>query len=438
LAKKTKSTKPAREYSRRQLSKLQRQKRRQRFIFIGGITIIVAVVVIVIAGWVFTDYIPWHQTVMKINDTNVSMRYYVDSLKLAYLSAKNQNQDTSLAQLLYSLPDQIQKDELIKQAAEKLGITVSDKEATDALKNVGAPVNDSNVKIEKTQMVLDKLRSNYFGPQVPESDNQVNAMMMMLESDSQAQEIRQRLLNGENFTTLAPEFALNYYSKNVNNGDFGWHPEDILMLQTGTSIPLDYAFSGDIGSLSQPLSDNETYKQLGYWLLKVNGIKPATANMSASANVSGVLLSSEEQAEEIRARLEAGEDLGPIADQYSGYSTSKENHGEMNFIPESDSGNVTAAFNSYVFNPDTQLGVWSEPIQEPELWTQGGSWLVQINDRSDNRTLSTDDRNTLIENMLNDWVSAIQSDSTNNIENLLTDELQQWAIIHAQEELKLT
>jgi hypothetical protein len=426
LAKKKKAEKPQREFTRRQLSHLQKQKRRQRIIFIGGITVIAAVILIVLVGWFMGIYRPLRQTVLKVNDTKFDASYYIDVLEIA---AANQ-QDANMQMLASSVAQQIAQGELMMQGAEKLGITVSDDEIKKTLKDSGAPMSDAYKGLVGAQLLETRLKDKYFGPQVPESDKQVHIMTMLVESERVANEVRNRLQSGDNFTALAGEFAQNYYSKNVNKGDFGWHPEAILKEQLGSLIPIDYAFGAEAGALSSPLYDEEAYMQLGYWLLRVNDRPTAD-----SANVSGLLISSRELAERIKARLEAGEDLGPIADKYSNYSLSKDKHGEMGIIPESE--NISEPFNGYVFNPETELGKWSDPIREDNYWSKSGYWLVKVVDKDDDRKLSTDDRTYLIGKLLNDWLSNLWSDPENKVDDsFLTDELKQWAIDQALQDLQ--
>ena len=80
MAKKKKVEKP-KEYTRRQLSHFQQQKRRQRIIFISGISIIVAIILIILVGWFLGEYRPMHQTVVKINDAEFNVAYYIDLFK---------------------------------------------------------------------------------------------------------------------------------------------------------------------------------------------------------------------------------------------------------------------------------------------------------------------------------------------------------------------
>ena len=425
MAKKKKVEKPQREFTRRQLSHLQKQKRRQRFVFIGGVTVIAAVVLIVLIGWLIGEVLPLHKTVLKVNGTEFDTSYYIDVLKIAGASQP----DSNLQAMAGSVIQQVTQDELVRQAAEKLGITVSDEEVKKRLKDLGAPVSDGYVGFFRGQLLQTRLKDRYFGAQVLESDEQVHAMAMLVESESQALETRNRLQSGDNFTALAEEFAQNYYSKNVNKGDFGWHPEVILKNQLGSVVALDYAFDAEVGALSEPLYDEEIYKQLGYWLIRVNDIPE-----EGSASVSAVFLSSEEEAMEIKARLEAGEELRPIADEYSDYSPSRDKHGELGTIMPEE---ISELFDAYVFSLGVELGKWSEPIRDDAYWTKGGYWLVEVVDKDDDRKLSSEDRTTLIQQLFDDWLNRLWGDPENDVDNsYLTEELGQWAIDRALKDMQ--
>jgi parvulin-like peptidyl-prolyl isomerase len=393
-------------------------------IFYGGVSIIVAVILIVLVGWYIGEYRPLHQTVIAIGDTEFDASYYIDALRIV----GQESTVDSLQSVADSVIKEIEQNELIRQEALILGISINDDEIKESLKDTDITLNDVTLDFIRGEMLVERLKNEYFEAQVPVSDKQVHIMAMMLESERQAREIRDQLQNSENLTSLAEEFALNYYSKNVNKGDFGWHPEVILKEQLGTSIPVEFAFSAEPESLSEPMHDEETYKQLGYWLINVNDIP-----QEGSANVSAVFLSSEEEAEGIKSRLEAGEDLATLAEEYSQYSESKQLKGELGLMFQSD--NISNAFNGYVFNPEVEIGVWSEPIQDDAYWTQGGYWLVKVIDKDDDRELSVEDRDYLIYKMYDDWVSQIWLKHAAEINHTyLTPEVKQWVIEKATED----
>lgn len=425
MAKKKKAAKP-REYTRRQLSHFQKQKRRERIIFISGIAIIAAIVLIVLVGWFNGEYRPLHKTVIKVYDTKINTAYFIDTLEIA-----GKGQEAGKVEAMTdSVVNEIIQDELVRQGAMKFGITVSDDEVKKAVVGSSLSVNDASMGLVRFQLLQSRLKSEHFSSQVPESDNQVYMMAMLVESDSLALEVRDKFISSNNFTALASEYAQNYTSKQ-NKGDYGWHPTTIYVNQLGSSIPVDFAFSVEKGALSPPLPDKDAYKQVGYWLLRVNN-KPD----EGSANVSALLLSNEVEAKDIKARLEAGEELGPIADEYSQYSPSQEGHGELGIMDVSE--NISDAFNGYVVNPKTELGKWSNPIREGSYWTKGGAWLVKVVDKDNDRKLSTEDRSTLIDKAYNDWMSGLWLAAAADIDNSgLTNELKTWAIDRALKELKI-
>jgi hypothetical protein len=424
LAKRRKTEKAPREMTRRQLSAHRRQKRRQRIVLISGIVIVAAIILVVAAGWVTGEYIPMHRTVITVNNAKFTSGDFVEYLEVAALAQQSMGQTPNVSQIATTALQQIPDNELIKQAAAQLGITVTREEAEKALKNANLPVNRGGIIFVESYLLQQKLRTDYFATQVPTSDNQVWSNVMLLESDVNAYKIRAQLEAGENFTALAKENALNYYSKNVNSGDFGWHPLEVLRDQLGSDIPVSYAFSAEVGSLSEPLDDPDVYKQLGYWLIKV--LDPPSAT---SANVDAILVSSEKLANELRPQLEVTDNISPIADNYTQYSLSKARHGHLGKV---DKSTMTAAFNNYVFSDNVTVGDWCQPLPDPDLYTQGGSWLVEVIDKAQNKELTTDDTNYLIGKRLDAWTSDVKSATGNEIKtDALTEDIQQWTIERA-------
>ncbi len=420
MAKKKKAEKPPREYTRRQLSQFKRQQRRQRLITITGIGIIVVVVLMVLFGWYWEMYRPMHQTVIRVYDTEFDMSYYIDLLKIG---GEGQSADY-IQNIADSVIREIEQNELIKRAAAQLNISVSDDEAREQLKGSDIQINDASLDLVRSQMLRDRLYDEYFDAQVPVSDKQVHIMAMLLESESQALEIRTRLQNSENFTELAEEFSLDNYTKN-NKGDVGWHPEGVLAALLGSSVPGEYAFSAEVEVLSQPRYDEEKSKEVGYWLIRVQ-----ERQYEEEAQVQAILLGSEEEAQDVRARLEAGEDLATLAEELSQFEKSQKQKGELGLVGQDE---ISPAFDEYVFNPEVEIGVWSEPIRDETVTTKGCYWLIKVLDRDDDRQLETDDRDYLLSLEYNNWVSKLWIDlSQDDIDDSYLDyEKKAWAIERA-------
>jgi parvulin-like peptidyl-prolyl isomerase len=430
VAKKKKVEKP-REYTRRQLSHYKKQKRRQRIIFFSGIFVIVAIVVIVIVGWYINDYRPLHRTVVEVGESKFNTAYYIDMLKY-YARA---NPSISLEYFESSIPNAIIQAELIRLEAEPLGIIEDDEEIKNMLKDAGQSATDADVAIIRALLLEERLKDEYFGTTVvPESADQVHILAMLVESESVANEARDRLINGEDFSTLVEEYAQNSSSES-NEGDFDWHPASILEDDLGSLIPVDYAFGAEPGDLSPPLSDDEVYKLVGYWLINV--VDRPNDNEST---VQALYLSSQEQALEIKARLEAGDDLAALADEYSQYTASKEAHGELGVMTRTDDTMtvVSTPFDEYVFDPATELGKWSDPIIDTKFSTQGGFWLVKVVEKEDNRPLNDDDRTYLIDQAYYEWQNNIWLQYSADIDISGLEDVLTWAIARAEKELGLT
>ena len=422
---KKKVEKPRREVTKRQLSRWQQQQRRQRIIFGLGTFIIVAVVGILGVGWFIGQYQPMHQTVIIVNDTEFNMGYYVDMLKL---QGRNQPAEY-MPYIADSAVNGIKQNELIKQGALKLGFSVSDKEVNKQLKDSDLPINDALRDLTRTQMLIRKLRDEYFEQEVPVFAEQKHVMAMLLESEQQANESRAKLENGESFAELAGELSLNALSK-AKKGDLGWHPESILTESLGTSIPEGYVFSSEAGVLSLPLYDEEITKEVGYWLIKVLGKNEE----DEEAHVMAMLLGSEEEAEDVRARLEAGEDFATLAEELSQYAESKENGGDLGMVTPDT---ITPAFDEFVFNPELEIEMLSQPIRDETVTTNGGYWLVKVVDEDDNRQIEDDDRDLLKAKALEAWVTSLLFDPENRVDDsYLDEEKKAWAIEQAMKGLR--
>jgi len=420
---KKKSGKPRREVTKRQLSHWQRQKRRQRIVFGSGIFIIVAVLGTIGAGWYITQYQPLHQTVIVVNDTEFDMDYYIKMLKYY-----GEGQPIQYMQFMAdTVAKDIEQNELVRQGAMELGISVSSDEVDEKLKSYDPPLSKDYRDIVGAQVLLDKLRDEYFDKQVPMFAEQRHIMAMFLESESQVTGVKARLEAGEDFAELAGELSLESFSK-TEKGDLGWQPEGFLTRRLGTSALDDYTssicLSCEVEVLSQPIYDEAKAKNVGYWLIKV----VERDEVAQQALVQVILLGSEEETQEVRDRLEAGEDFATLAKEFSQHNESRENEGQLNI---SSPDMVSPAFSEFVFDSEIELGTLSQPIRDDAVTTTGGYWLLKVVDIDDNRQIEDEDRDLLKADALSEWVSSLWDDPENKIESYLDDEKKAWAIAKA-------
>ena len=413
-----------REPTRHQLSHQQQQKRRQRLFLIIGIAVISVVGGILGGGWYKNEYLPMRETVISVNDTDFTMGYYVDILRAQGGVYEQIYGPEQSSYYLQGLPDQverfIQQTELMRQAAVGLGIAVSDAEVTEVFKEGDPSLSQDYRELVRHDLLVQRLLDEHFEQQIPESSEQRHIMAMFLESESQAVSTRASLAEGEDFATLASELSLEKLSPE-GEGDFDWHPVGILSERFGLSVVEDYAFSVEAGTLSQPLYDEERVKEGGYWLAEV--LEKDEDASGELFHVGVMLLGSEEEAQEIRARLEEGEDFATLAEEYSQHEASREDGGDLDWLGPDD---IEPVLEDFILN--SEVGTLSEPVRDDTAATTGGYWLVKVVAEEESRQISDDDREFLKAEVLDDWINSLWDDPNNKFESYLSSAQKAWAL----------
>jgi parvulin-like peptidyl-prolyl isomerase len=420
LAKK-KQEKPRRETTRRQRSHWKRQKRRQRIILGLAILIVVAVLSVVgvgvYKGWYVEDYKPLHETVLEVNGTKFDMEYYTNMLDY-YTRDMSPEYVSFMTDYVVEI---IERNELIRQEATALGITVSNEEVDELMESLALEKKYRDMAV--AQLMLQKMRDEYFEERVPKSADQRHIMAMFLESEAQANEVIARIEDGESFSEIAAELSLDDVTKE-EEGDLGWLPREVLSLMIDNTVLEEYAFDAEVGVLSPPIFDETKEKSVGYWLIEVISIDDSVEPVEAQ--VRRMLLGSEQEALDIIAKLEAGEGFAELAAEFSLDAASNAAGGEITVSPDG----TTTAFDEYVFGEDVELGVLSPPIRDTEGSSTGGYWLIEVVAIEDDRELDDDNRLILKNNALNNWVEGLRDDPDNVIVNNLDEEKKQWAVLY--------
>jgi peptidyl-prolyl cis-trans isomerase D len=134
----------------------------------------------------------------------------------------------------------------------------------DTLKNLQDNIDFSEENLRQIitmQLYQDKVKASVLAElNLPHEEEQVWARHILVSDEKTAQDIRARLENGEDWTTLAAEFSLDTSNKD-NGGDLGWFGRGKMVSEFETA-----AFSLQIGEISQPV---ET--QFGWHLIQVLG-----------------------------------------------------------------------------------------------------------------------------------------------------------------------
>ena len=415
MAKKKREKKP-REVTRRQLSRWQQQRKRERLVRYLGIFIITVILCLLGAGLYITQYQPLYETVITVNDAKFNMKYFINALKYY-----GQGQ-TSMT--LYTMSREVERiivqNELVRQGAMELDITVSSDEVNKELERRDPPLSKDYRDIIRTELLVDTLLDEYFEHQVPVFAEQFHVQAMFLESENQTLEVTERLEAGEDFGELAGELSLDGITKE-QKVDLGWHPKDIAAELLNSPVAEEYAFNSGIGVLSPPLYDEEKIKGVAYWLAKILERKED----SDEVHIQTMQLGSEAEANKAKARLEAGEDFGEVAAELSHLDGAEENRGDVGWVSP---GTLSSVLEEFVFDPQVELETISEVIRDDDTITTGGYWLVKVLGKEDNKEIDEEDRTLLKGKALNEWVTSLWDDPDNKTKSFLGDEKIAWAV----------
>ena len=193
------------------------------------------------------------------------------------------------------------------------------------------------------------------------------------------------------------------------------------MFQSFTPSLGEYAFNSEVGVLSQPVYDAEKAKRVGFWLIEII----EREEEPEGAYIQAILLGSDDEVREVKARVEAGEDFGTLAKELSQFIGAKENGGDLGLILANQS---TEALNAAIFNNNLETGILSEPVRDEMMATKGGYWLVKVLDKADDRLIDETDQELLKTKALSDWILALLDDPQNDVEIYLDDTQKTWAI----------
>ena len=399
MAKKEKRVTPKHAPTKRQLSRWQRQKRIRRIVISVAIVFLVGIASYVVYGYVDSEVRPFREVAIEVNDTPFNMGYYVDMLEAQTRGMEPSN--------VYYQTDwvamYIEDVELMKQGAQNLGISVSSQEIDEKIEEYNIPKNKAYRDIVGAELLTPKLEE-HFASQLSEKMEQAHIRVMLVESESVANDVVAEIEGGGNLTALVEEFSCNPQVE----GDLGWLPRELM------PNPLigDAVFSPEASELSE-IHDDSATKNVGYWLVEVTD-KDEERGIRARA----ILLGSETEAEDVRVQLGSG-NFTALAKEYSQHE-SKDDGGELGWLKQ---GDMTAAFEKVAL--DLPLNEVSEPVKDREVTTKGGYWIVQILEKGEHE-FSEESRERLANEDFVQWLKDFEDSS--KVENHLDESKKLWAV----------
>jgi parvulin-like peptidyl-prolyl isomerase len=379
-----------------------------------SIIIIIAVVVIAgIAGWDinYSQNRPYRQTVMTFNGKTIDMRYFINTAKIYYGTAPP---DTSISQFADFLEQQIERNETIIQGSSLLGIQLDRDDIANDLKIAGKKANREQVDVTMAEKLVVK--------QVPAVQPQYHVQTMLLENEAAAQSAMARVQAGEEFNKVAGEVS-RVPAGLISSSDLGWvtlRQADIVLSSSKFG---DIISGANTGVLNGPVYDDTILKQFGYWVLKSIEKKDATDNTTLSqVHVQGLLVGSEQEAEDVINKLNSGADINELAKQISQLPTANISDAEIGWLTKSpDPGELDGLF-------DLPVNTLYGPVGESQSQTKGGYWVFNILEKNDYLALTDNQQSLLETDFFNRCTAELTKDPDYKVENLLDQEMKDFAL----------
>ena len=397
--------------SKNEQSERQRQKRVRNMVVIITLAVIVAVAGVI--GWSVynSQFRPYNQAAIKVNGVTLNMRYFINTLKLYYGNAPA---DTAISQFADYVEQQIEQNETITQGSLALGVQIKRSDIKAELAKTGTPATKERIDVLMAQDLVTK--------QVPATQPQLHVLAMLLESESAAQLAKTRVQSGETFNKVASELS-KIPADITDNCDLGWvTPRQASLVLNSTKFG-DMLSGSNAGVLTGPVYDDTVSKQFGYWVAEAVEKTDTSDNTTlAEAHVQGILLGSEQEAEDVIDKLNAGADMNDLAKQLSQLPGAKDNGADLGWITESQD---TSLFDALTGQP---LNTISGPISDNQTETKGGYWVFNVLEKNDSLALTSDQQDMLEKDLLDRCTAALQKEPNYKVENFLTQKMKDFAL----------
>ena len=234
-----------------------------------GALVVVTVIGVIVGGVFATKERPPQKLLSTVNGISIERSDYVNMLRISSSS--------STAEIVLG---NLESNELLRQGTVNFGITVTDEEITEQIKESLFP-DAEEVSVEEFQesyqQLLDSLHlsdesfrsfieadmlrirvNDYMVGQTPEAALQVHVQGILVATVEEAQDVVARLEGEEDFADVAPEVSIDTASSG-SGGDLGWFPEGLNVEEFD-----EVAFNLELGALSEPFSTLQ-----GYWVIEV-------------------------------------------------------------------------------------------------------------------------------------------------------------------------
>ena len=395
---------PARVIPHRRRAK-EKQRHPFRWVLLVGLLALMAVIAIPAVGYYLTVVRPDQRMIVQVNDRVFTLGYFVKQLRAQKNGFESLGGDYLIGTEPFKLVQLIEDNELIRQAAPRFALKVTSEEIDEEIAKRLLPARDSEEEVDEAQLrqeykervrqwtgVLQLSESEYrentrtemlrerlrelLGISVPTIVDQVRFSMISLDTLEEAEQVKKRLEEGEEFSALAEELSQDELT-NEKGGDVGWTPRRV-------EPQFDqHLFGLEIGKVSVPIKTTE-----GYYLIRV------VERQGDRAHLQAILVDTREAAAQARRRAEKGEPFSSLAQEVNRDPELKAAAGDLGFVKVGDRDGI---FDLYI------RGLPIGEVSEPFL-TVDTTVLLLVTDRARNREIENPDREILKTRAVEDWL----------------------------------
>jgi parvulin-like peptidyl-prolyl isomerase len=255
-------------------------ERRNTLLLYGGLGILVAVALAVIAYGYYTDRIaPKHATVLSVGDRDFDLSFVERRIKAEVRGAPISPQQ--IGQAIVVVMSEIEREELTRQAAAAKGITLTEAELeagiredlsldetatrndiaarlrSELVRMGGFPLDEYRDMV-RAELLTDRLKAG-FEANVPAETEHADLRIFQANTQSDALGARQRIANGESFAAVAASTSVHRSKSSA--GELGWIPRGALPQKLE-----EVAFALHAGSISDIVETDE-----GFFFLENRG-----------------------------------------------------------------------------------------------------------------------------------------------------------------------
>ena len=255
-------------------------ERRNSLLLIGGIGLVIVFALALIGYGYYTERIaPQQASVIQVGDREFDYAYVERRAKAEQI--RGRLDATDLGSSIFTLLQTIQREEVIRQAAKELGISVTDEEIEgryrlqltiigdesreqfasrlrSELMRLGLTLDDYE-DIARANLLEQKMRARY-EENVPAEAPHLDLELIQAATQADALKARDRLAAGEAFGVVAVDLSAHPSAKE-NAGDLSWTPRGVL----GDEVE-EVAYSLEVGTHSDIIETEEAF-----FIVEVNG-----------------------------------------------------------------------------------------------------------------------------------------------------------------------